>query len=395
VSHAIALDALTADRVATLTTPPAAHPHAERFPLLDGDAFAALVEDIRANGLREPIVLTEDGQILDGRNRWRACHEAGVEPRTVIWRGSDADALRYVLSMNLHRRHLTPSQRAVIGLDVLPTFEAEAKERQREHGKTAPGKSKDTSRKNALSVKASTEAAKAVNVSTRYVEDAKKLAQESPELLPDVRVGKLTLQEAKRQVRAQRQDAERERLLSNPPTSSRKLERLEEGVATYRTIYLDPPWRYNDAGCQGAAEEQYATMSLDQLEALDVGTLAHPEGCHVWMWITWPMMREGAHLRLFRAWGLEWKAEIVWHKTGAMGLGRWIRVETEILLLGVRGDLPRLSADVRGFLEAPRSAHSVKPEAFAELSERFSPGPRIELFARRAREGWDRWGNEA
>jgi hypothetical protein len=87
------------------------HPFADIFPLLEGEAFAAFVENIKANGLLESIVVFK-GKILDGRNRYRACLEAGIEPDFVD--NSGDDPLSDVLSWNLHRRHLNESQRAWI-----------------------------------------------------------------------------------------------------------------------------------------------------------------------------------------------------------------------------------------------------------------------------------------
>jgi ParB-like chromosome segregation protein Spo0J len=104
-----------------LSEPPATelpfHPAADRFPLLEGEEFDALVADIAANGLRESILLHPDGSILDGRNRLRACQQAGVAPRFEPWDGQGSEEA-VVLSLNLHRRHLTPEQRRAVVLTL-------------------------------------------------------------------------------------------------------------------------------------------------------------------------------------------------------------------------------------------------------------------------------------
>jgi ParB-like chromosome segregation protein Spo0J len=93
---------------------PLFHPVANLFPLLGEDDLRVLAEDIRANGLREPVWLHRDGRILDGRNRWRACREAGVLPLTRTFAGADDELVQFVVSLNLHRRHLDESQRALV-----------------------------------------------------------------------------------------------------------------------------------------------------------------------------------------------------------------------------------------------------------------------------------------
>jgi ParB-like chromosome segregation protein Spo0J len=87
------------------------HPLANVFPLLEGDGFDNLVASVKAHGLREPIIMLEE-MILDGRNRYRACVAAGVEPCFTPFRGDDP--LAFVVDANLHRRHLSESQRAMV-----------------------------------------------------------------------------------------------------------------------------------------------------------------------------------------------------------------------------------------------------------------------------------------
>ena len=92
------------------------HPVGDLFPLLEGDAFDELVEDIREQGLLEKIWVTPEHKILDGRNRYRACKKAGVEPKTRVCRRTDY--VEFVVSLNLKRRHLNESQRAMVAARI-------------------------------------------------------------------------------------------------------------------------------------------------------------------------------------------------------------------------------------------------------------------------------------
>lgn len=110
------------------------HPAAEIFPLASEDQFSKLVADIREHGLIEPIALYQ-GRILDGRNRYQACLQLGVEPRFEKARLGEQTPIEYVLSKNLYRRHLTAPQRAALAIDLLPALSEEAAQRQRWLGK--------------------------------------------------------------------------------------------------------------------------------------------------------------------------------------------------------------------------------------------------------------------
>lgn len=103
----------------------AAHPIASLFPIMDGPELAELAADIREHGQHEPVILHRDGTILDGRNRWRACEIAGVEPVCETYTGDNPLAL--VISLNLKRRHLTESQRAMVAAKIANLSEGRPK----------------------------------------------------------------------------------------------------------------------------------------------------------------------------------------------------------------------------------------------------------------------------
>lgn len=183
---------------------------------------------------------------------------------------------------------------------------------------------------------------------------------------------------------------------------------LHDHAGRYRTIYADPPWAYGDSRCGGGTGHQYSTVTLSDLcdpTQFPVAKLSSSEGAHLWLWTTWPMIRDGAPHQLVTEWGFRWVGEIVWLKGERLGVGRWLRPSTEILVFAERGKQKLTRYNQRGHVyHAPRGGHSAKPDGIYELIESLSPGPYVELFARRrepdmfrpaTRDGWTVWGDEA
>jgi N6-adenosine-specific RNA methylase IME4 len=179
----------------------------------------------------------------------------------------------------------------------------------------------------------------------------------------------------------------------------------------YRTIVADPPWPFSDARSRPWASKggrrsrdtffPYETQSFEWIDALPVADLAEDES-HLYLWVPAGFNREGYGVRTARAWGFTVVSEIVWDKIN-FGLGKFPRPQHEILLVCRRGSLPfetRNNGSVQRW-HAPRGKgnggriHSAKPEGAYDLIELASPPPRVELFARRARFGWDYWGDES
>ena len=177
----------------------------------------------------------------------------------------------------------------------------------------------------------------------------------------------------------------------------------------YNIIYADPPWQYGDkrnTPCKnnpsgaGGASKHYKTMPIDELKKLPIADLAD-ENCMICMWATAPFMKEA--IELIESWGFKFRTFLfVWVKmTNDMkrvredGIGLYTLNNAEFVLLGRKGKYWRESTKEKQILLAPKTIHSKKPDEIASRIVRlFGDKPRIELFARDRKEGWDVWGNE-
>ncbi len=172
--------------------------------------------------------------------------------------------------------------------------------------------------------------------------------------------------------------------------------------AAYSTIVADPPWPEIGGGkIVRGAQAHYPLMPVKEIMGMGewVKTLVSPEGCHLYLWVTNNYLHHGLHV--MEAWGFDYKTTVTWVKD-RFGLGQYFRGQTEHCLFGVCGHLPyRMTsgdepkrAQGRTLILAPRQEHSQKPDALMDMAELVSHPPRLELFARSKRQGWDSWGNE-
>ncbi len=172
-------------------------------------------------------------------------------------------------------------------------------------------------------------------------------------------------------------------------------------------MVADNPWRFKDAGSRIAPDatvrrgkkrrQLYGTMPTEWLARMPVAAVAARDA-HLYLWVPSALLADG--LVVLCAWGFTLKTTLVWgkrtkHGKRAFGAGHYFRGAHELVLFGVRGRCPARSRSERTLFEAPVGEHSQKPELLQDMAERVSPGPYLELFARRPREGWVVWGNEA
>jgi N6-adenosine-specific RNA methylase IME4 len=166
----------------------------------------------------------------------------------------------------------------------------------------------------------------------------------------------------------------------------------------YGVILADPEWRFEpwsrETGLDRSPDNHYPTSVTEVIAARPVQDIAAKD-CALFLWATVPMLPHA--LAVMAAWGFDYRTHIVWKKD-KLGTGYWFRNLHELLLLGIRGNVPAPApGDQWGsILEAAVGEHSEKPSCFHALVEAYFPHlPKIELNARRAREGWDSWGLDA
>ena len=276
------------------------HPLANLFPMMEGVAFDELAADIRSNGQREDIV-TLDGMILDGRNRYRGCLAAGVRPRFRDFDSRDGDdPLAFVVSKNLKRRHLNESQRAMVAARLVTM-------RQGERTDLQPSAT--------LPKVAQPQAAALMNVSERLLRSAKTVQENgAPVLVRAVEQGRLTVTEGaiaarldplrQEKIAAAAEAGQKSATRTIVKRSAREAREAVLGAAQahknlelpqkrYGVIVADPEWRFEPwsraTGMDRAADNHYPTSCVDviatrgfdcrgRLRAISLGDSANARG---------------------------------------------------------------------------------------------------------------------
>lgn len=374
------------------------HPVANLFPRMGDAEFNELVNDIAKHGQRE-AVWTHKGALIDGRHRWEACARLRIPCESREYEGDDVTA--FVVSLNLKRRHLSESQRAMVAANMATLGE----------GRPSPTAS--------IEAVSQQEAADLLNVSRSAVQRAAKVRDDgAPELVEAVQAGTVSVSaaadvaelpkaeqveivargeaeilQAAKKIREQRvvesralRDAEKREAMGRPLP-----------VGQYRTVVIDPPWEMEKIVRDNRPNPvnfgfEYPTMNEDELSEFDVAKLA-ADDCHLFCWTTHKHLPMA--LRLLERWGFKYVLCMVWHKPGGYQPFGLPQYNNEFCVYARRG-APEF-VETKAFFtcfDAPRREHSRKPDEFYDVVRRVSPGPRIDVFSREPRGGFDQFGNE-
>jgi N6-adenosine-specific RNA methylase IME4 len=406
------------------------------FPLMTEEEFDDLKKDIEKNGLKESIWIDNFGNIIDGRNRDRACKEIGLEPQYRVYDG-ESSVVDFVVSLNFKRRNLTTTQKAFVAINIETYLAKEAKDRQREAGRNYGENHPKHSavQKNQYSFvseeqevveiippplpkqnpddgKSRTLAAKTLGVNAHYVSDAKRIALTAPDVADSAKSGKLDMPDA---VKISKLDEPlRKKILKSIKQGSKPAEAIRdtmrqkikvelESIETmltktvqgvYDVIVVDPPWPMQKIERDVTPTQvlfDYPVMTLDEIRNLKIPCA---NDCHVWLWTTQKFLLDA--FEILNTWGLKYICTFVWHKPGGFQPVNLPQFNCEFVLYCRKGSPKFLDTkDFPTCFNAPRGSHSEKPESFYDMVRRVTAGRRLDMFNRREIEGFETWGKEA
>jgi N6-adenosine-specific RNA methylase IME4 len=445
------------------------HPFADVFPLIAGDEFDELVEDIRQNGVRDPIMLL-DGKILDGRNRYRALielHKTG-ELRGPGWGVYDGEpvgdddlnpkvartfrqfsalesgsALEFVVSKNLQRRHLSPSQRGIVAAELARLGWGGDRSKPSKEGMSTEDRARRLNVGRATVERAQTvldkgepelkEAVKKGEASVAAAAEIASLPRERQrEILSDIAAspdGRKALKDVARSVRAEEQRERHSERQDIAEALTEKNPELPVG-RTFSFVLIDVPRHHNVysdiTGSEKAPSNHYPTMRFEELCDFPIDRFAAASAIIAY-WSTAASLLDD--LDILAEWGFvalrprdaagklirgddgkplppvgqgRYGSHQIWRKMRSgrqMGTGRWFFDQHELLILARRGEVPAPlpGTQPESVFEADVTDHSTKPGELvrAMIDRQWPQLAKIEVFARGdAPPGWTFWGNQ-
>lgn len=351
------------------------HSLANLVPDMRHDEWQDFYNDIALRDIKVPLEVLADGTVVDGRHRLKAAIKLGMKEVPIIDAPLNGDKPEvYMLKAAVLRRHLADDQRAIMAAMWI----AENKKKP----KPGPGRGKKKQRNGVSSDvledhPTRNQAKTDFKVSQQKTEKATYVLTHNPELAIKVHQGEIALSNAYRQAKA--------------PEERQKIENTKPPEGTYQVIVIDPPWPFNSRQGDSTHEiaSPYQIMSIEEIEALKIPAT---DDSILWLWVPNAFLHDAFHI--LEAWGFTYRTNLTWAKN-FVGLGDWLGGQTEHCLLATKGKYKVFRKNESTLLTAPRTKHSEKPITFYELVERLCPGTKMDMFARRKREGWDSWGAEA
>jgi N6-adenosine-specific RNA methylase IME4/ParB-like chromosome segregation protein Spo0J len=364
------------------------------IPPLTSEEFKQLERNILEEGIRDPLV-TWNGILVDGHNRYRIAQEYDIDFTTVEKEFADMNDVKIWMATNqLGRRNLSDYVKGELGCIIRDLL----KEKGIEEKSKAGGDKKsllsivDKSDIKNIDDRHNTqkEFAEKIGWSTGKVAMFDVVKSKAPEEIKvKLRTGEVSINQAYKEIKKEEVETKRKEI-----RETFEKQDVEVKDKKYRIIYADPPWKYGNAMPEYVTEPQdyYLLMNTEDICAMPIKDITEKDAV-LFLWSTSPHLPEA--LEVAKAWGFTYKTTFIWDKI-KHNMGHYNSVRHEILLVCTKGactpDVKRLFDSV---VSEERTEHSKKPNVFREIIETiYTYGNKIELFARESPEGWDVFGNQ-
>lgn len=365
------------------------------IPPLTSEEFKQLERNILEEGIRDPLV-TWNGILVDGHNRYRIATEYDIDYVTVEKEFADINAVKaWMINNQFGRRNLISYVRTVLALRLKEIYSEIAKENQKggQGGILLPQTFGEANKKeNETNYKIG----KIADVSSETIRKVEKIeATASPEIKAKASAGLISINEAYKEIKKEEKKVERVELIQ------KQIEDIEEGllpdlIGLFDVVSVDPPWPYEGESKNITSFDSvgrrvanpYPEMSIEQIKAIELPLM---ENAVVLLWTTHKFLPDA--FEILKEWNLDYKATLVWNKE-KIGMGSWFRMQCEFCLVGIKGKPYWENTTYRDIIIEARREHSRKPDSFFEMIEKITMGNRLEYFSREKREGWQVFGND-
>lgn len=365
------------------------------IPPLTSEEYKQLERNILEEGIRDPLV-TWNGILVDGHNRYRIAQEYDIDYVTVEKEFTDINAVKaWMINNQFGRRNLISYVRTVLALRLKEIYSEIAKENQKggQGGILLPQTFGEANKKeNETNYKIG----KIADVSSETIRKVEKIeATASPEIKAKASAGLISINEAYKGIKKEEKKVERVELIQ------KQIEDIEEGllpdlVGLFDVVSVDPPWPYEGESKNITSFDSvgrrvanpYPEMSIEQIKAIELPLM---ENAVVLLWTTHKFLPDA--FEILKEWNLDYKATLVWNKE-KIGMGAWFRMQCEFCLVGIKGKPYWENTTYRDIIIEARREHSRKPDSFFEMIEKITMGNRLEYFSREKREGWQVFGND-
>lgn len=379
------------------------------IPPLSAEEKQQLEANIVADGCRDPLVVWGD-TLIDGHNRYEICTRLGLPFQTVSKDFADREsAMDWMDANQLGRRNITPDQFTLLlgrrynrakkaqndggigtsksTVDQIEPRLSTAEKLATEHGVSPATVKRAGQYADAIAVveKSIPGYSQAISAPRQAVIKAAALIEKSPERAAEILSGDKSIADVRRE---EKREEIIDRLESVAAVEAKQVSGL------FDVIVLDPPWAMQKIERDVTPDQvafDYPTMSEVELSEM---TIPAADDCHVWVWTTHKFLPMA--LRLIEAWGMKYVCTFTWHKPGGFQPFGLPQYNCEFAIYARKGTPEFI--DTKAFpvcFNAPRGAHSEKPSEFYELVRRVTAGRRLDMFNRRAIEGFEVWGKES